>query len=162
MHSILDFTDIPEQLKKMVGDYHINLLDIKKLQDTSVYKTDLKQVFDFIRFSSDKEKLWELVENDNSYKQMDEDAYDVAISFTKSEKLIDKERYTEGGKVNMCRALVEIKEEGIQLGIEQKNRRIVTNMLKRNMSDEDICALAECNGEFIDKVRKEMNIEKSS
>ena len=144
----------------MVGDYHINLVDIKKLQDTSVYKTDLKQVFDFIRFSEDKEKLWELVENDSTYKQMDEDAYDVAISFTKSEKLIDKQQFTEGGKVNMCKALVEIKEEGIQLGIErgieQKNKSIVINMIKRNMSDEDICAVAECEKEFVDKMRKEM------
>ncbi len=118
LHSILDFTDIPEPLRKMVGDYHINLLDIKQLRDTSVYKTDLKQVFDFIRFSEDKEKLWKLVENDSSYQQMDEDAYDVAISFTKSEKLIDKQQFTEGGRVNMCRALVELKEEGIQTGIQ--------------------------------------------
>lgn len=119
LHSILDFTDIPEPLRNMVGNYHINLLDIRKLEDTSVFRTDLKQVFDFIRLSEDKAKLLELVENDSSYKQMDDDAYDVAISFTKSEKLIEKQKFAEGGKVNMCRALVELREEGIQLGIEQ-------------------------------------------
>lgn len=29
-------------------------------------------------------------------------------------------------------------------------------MIKRNMPDEDICALAECSQEFVDKLRMEM------
>lgn len=119
LHSILDFTDIPEPLRAMVGNYHINLLNIKKLEDTSIFKTDLRQVFDIIRFSEDKEKLFELVENDSSYKQMEEDAYDVAISFTKSKKLIDKQQFIEGGKINMCKALIGIREDGIQTGIHE-------------------------------------------
>ena len=32
----------------------------KKLEDTNAFRTDLKQVFDFIRCSEDKEKLEEL------------------------------------------------------------------------------------------------------
>lgn len=162
LHSILDFTDIPEQLRAMVGNYHINLLDIRKLKDTSVFKTDIRQVFDFIRFSENKQKLWELVESDNSYKQMDEDAYDVAISFTKSEKLIDKQQFMAGGKVDMCRALVEIKEEGIQLGIERgryegENRKLtemVCKKLKKGKSPEVIADELEEEMEQIQNICK--------
>lgn len=118
LHSILDFTEIPEPLKSMVGNYHINLLDIKKIQDTSVYKTDLRQVFDFIRFSDDDKKLEKLVKNDNYYAQMDEEAYDLAMNFTKSEHFIDKQQFKTGGKINMCKAFIAMQERGVKEGIQ--------------------------------------------
>ena len=86
---------------------------------------------------------------------MDDAAYDVAISFTKSEKLIEKQKFVEGGKVNMCRALVELKEEGIQLGIEQgifigrqegENRKLtemICKKLKKGKSPETIAVELE-------------------
>ena len=101
----------------MVGNYHINLLDIKKIPDTSVYKTDLRQVFDFIRFSDDDKKLEKLVKNDNYYTQMDEEAYDLAMNFTKSEHFIDKQQFKKGGKINMCKAFIAMQERGIKEGI---------------------------------------------
>ncbi len=51
------------------------------------------------------------------------------------------------------------KEEGIEQGIEQgelsKTRTVIRNMLKRGMSEEDICALAECDKALIEEVRNE-------
>lgn len=46
LHDLLDFTDIPERLKALVNNYKIHLIEIKKLKDTSVFRTDLKQVFE--------------------------------------------------------------------------------------------------------------------
>ncbi len=37
---------------------------------------------------------------------------------------------------------------------EYIKRTIVLNMLKRNMLDADICALAECSQELVDEVRR--------
>ena len=79
LHEILDFTDIPEGLKEMVSDHQINLVEIRELEDTSVFRTDVKQVFDFIRCSNDKKALKELVKTDDYYKNMEEDAFDVAV-----------------------------------------------------------------------------------
>ena len=45
---------------------------------------------------------------------------------------------------------------GVAQGIEEKSRNIVSNMIKRNMRDEDICAVAECDQEFVDKMRREI------
>ena len=42
------------------SDYKINLVEIRKLEDTSVFKTDVRQVFDFIRCSNDKNALKKL------------------------------------------------------------------------------------------------------
>ena len=38
-------------------------------------------------------------------------------------------------------------------GAADKTRIVVTNMLARGMSDEDICAIAECTTEFVQTVR---------
>ena len=69
----------------------------------------------------------------------------------------------------MCQALEEWEEEersigreerrkeGQLSGADEKARTIVKNMLMRGMPDEDIMAIAECDQEFVDKVR--MNLE---
>ena len=88
LHELIDFTGMPDELRKLVNDYPIHLLGIRKMEDTSVFKTDLKQVFDFIRCSEDKKKLVELVENDVYYTQMDEEAFDVVTKYTNSKELI--------------------------------------------------------------------------
>ena len=72
LHEILDFTDIPEELREMIADYKINLIEIRNFEDTSVFKTDVRQVFDFIRCSNDKNALKKLVETDDYYKNMEE------------------------------------------------------------------------------------------
>ena len=48
------------------------------------------------------------------------------------------------------------KAQGRELGMEEKTKVIIANMLKRGMSDADICALAECNQELVDEVKRTM------
>ena len=119
---MLDFTDIPEELKQLVSDYKINLVEIRKLEDTSVFKTDVRQVFDFIRCSNDKHALKKLVETDDYYKNMEEDAFDVAVQYTNATELIEaKEYYEKEDGVEMCQALTELladeREEGREEGL---------------------------------------------
>jgi len=113
LHELLDFSDIPEQLKPLVNNYKIHLIEIKKLEDTSVFKTDLKQVFDFIRYSEDKKKLRELVEQDDAYRHLDEDAYDMVALYTKSTELLKMKKQTkESEGTDMCKAIKEMIEDG--------------------------------------------------
>lgn len=86
LHGLLDFTDIPSELKGVVSNYSINVIEIRKLENTDIFHTDLKQVFDFIRFFNDKKKLKKLVESDPAYQTMEESAYDVAVAFAGAEK----------------------------------------------------------------------------
>ena len=162
LHDMLDFSDVPDSLREMVSDYKINVIDIRKFENTGVFQTDVKQVFDFIRCSEDKKKLVELVENDVYYTQMDEEAFDVVTKYANATELIKAKEYqVEGGKRNMCKAIRDLmddsreegREEGIALGAEQMKCDIVKNMLKRGMSDEEICALAECAMEFVNEVK---------
>ena len=50
--------------------------------------------------------------------------------------------------VNMCKAwedmAIDMKNEGLQIGEQEKNRLVIKNMLRRGYSNEDILAIAEC------------------
>ena len=131
LRGIIDFTDIPEKLKGMVNNYHIHLLDVRKLENTDVFRTDLKQVFDFIRCSQNKKKLRELIEGDNAYKEMDEDAYNMIAAYANvSEMDYVKKGNRKKGKVNMCEALEEMIEDGRKEGIKRGQDRINSLNLK--------------------------------
>ncbi len=120
LHGIINFKDIPEKLKGLVNNYHLHLLDVRKLEDTKVFRTDLKQVFDFIRYSKNKEKLGELVMGDNAYRAMEEDAYDMIAIYANAKELTNvKASCRKKGKINMCKALKEMIEDGKKEGIEK-------------------------------------------
>ena len=62
--------------------------------------------------------------------------------------------------VNMCKAwedmAIDMKNEGLQIGEQEKNRLVIKNMLQRGYSDEDILAIAECEPEDIEQVRRQL------
>lgn len=49
-------------------------------------------------------------------------------------------------------------QTGIQTGIQQKLTCVVKNMLIRGMPDNDILALTECSQEFLDSIKKDLEI----
>lgn len=153
LHGMLDFTDIPPEMKELVADYRINLIEIRKLQNTDMFQTDVKQVFDFIRCAEDKEALTKLVEEDPYFQEMDEDAYEVVAQYAHMKELaVKKDDYRKEGKMDMCTAIREM----IQDGMDQKTRRIVENMIRRGMPDEDIMAIAECGEDLVREVKGRM------
>ena len=155
LHEILDFTDVPEELRKRIADYKLNLIEIRKLEDTSVFKTDVRQVFDFIRFSNDKKALRKLVESDEYYKNMEEDAFDVAVQYTNATELIEaKEYYEKEGEVNMCKALTELIEDGKLEGREEKLRELVEKKAKKGLSISEIADMLEEDECVIEEIIK--------
>ena len=144
LHEILDFTDIPEGLKEMVADYQINLVEIRELEDTSVFKTDVKQVFDFIRCSNDENALKELVEADDYYKNMEEDAFDVAVQYTNATELIEaKEYYEKDGEVDMCKALTDLIESGRQEGRQEEMANTERERQRADAAEIEVLRLRE-------------------
>jgi hypothetical protein len=157
---ILDFMDIPEALRKYVPDYRINVIDVRRLNDTSMFRTDLKEVFDFLRCTDDTEKLKTLVESDPYFQEMEDDAFDLVMSYSNANKIkLSKEKYREGGRVNMIKALEdwesEAKEQGWELGrdagreeghesgVRITSVRFIFNMYRKGYSVEEIADISE-------------------
>ena len=118
MYDLLDFESIPTELKKLVNNYPLHLIDINKFENTDAFETDLKQIFNFIRNSRNGMKLKELLNSDSAYRAMDEAAYDVITAFTHATELTNRKlEPNEGGKIDMCEGIKQLIEEGKNEGI---------------------------------------------
>lgn len=139
LYDILDFTDIPEELKKYINNYSLHIIEVSKLENTDVFQTDLKQIFEFIKYAKDKTKLRELVSNDPAYQNMDEDAYDMIVACTNAEELISvKKYYGKDGKVDMCQALKEMLADERMLGVEEGIEAFVLDNLEEGVAENRI------------------------
>lgn len=146
LHSILDFTGIPEELREKVNDYRIYVCEVRKFDKTEVFQTDLKQVFDCIRYADDPDKLYGLISSDPVYQELDEETYDVIAEHIKTVELLKTKEYSrEGGKVNMCNAIAELIQrgrmeglnQGIEQGIEQGVRALIEMSIEYSNSREE-------------------------
>ena len=118
LHDILNFENIPPELKRLVNHYPLHLIDMNQFENTDIFETDLKQIFDFIRNSKNGVKLKDLVNSDIAYQNMDEAAYDVITAFTNAKELEHiKPKHKEGGYVDMCEGIKQLIEEGRNEGI---------------------------------------------
>lgn len=162
LHDMLEFTDIPENLRELIPNYKINIISIRDIKDTSVFKTDLRYVLDFLRYAKDKNKLKELVENEPYYKSMDEEAYDVVVNYANVKKLVEvKDEYKNmEGRMNMCTAIKEMmedsKSEGRMEGRMEMLERQVQAKLARNESIEKIADDLVESEEVIEQIVKKL------
>ena len=102
-------------------DYKIKVVDIRRLTDTSVFQTDVRQVFDFIRFAEKKKDLYELINNDSYYQNMEEDAFEVLIKYANiKEGTIKMADYRgKDGKFNVCKGIKDLMEDSKAEGREE-------------------------------------------
>jgi len=106
--------------------------------------------------------LYEVVNSDSYYQNMDEDAYEVVAKYANiKEGTVKMSEYKgKDGKVNVCKGIQDLmenskaegREEGRDLGAEQTRRSIILNMVKKNKSIEEICDLVECDEAYVQKV----------
>lgn len=149
LHGILDFTDIPPELRDKVNNYSIYVCEVRKFENTEVFQTDIKQVFDCVRCAGDKEKMYDLIMNDPAYRELDEDTYDIIAQYTKTDELINRKQHKqEGEKVNMCKAIEEMIQDGrmegmslgfkrgIEQGIEQGIKAIIETCIEFGSTKE--------------------------
>ena len=57
------------------------MIDVRRMERTDLFQTDLRQVFDLIRFSGNRERLRDLIEQEPAYGRLEEDAFDFVSSY---------------------------------------------------------------------------------
>ena len=110
-------------MRDEVNDYKIHLCEVRKFENTEVFRTDVKQVFDCLRYAKDPEKLYQLVANDPAYQAMEPDTYEAIVEYTGMNELMKVKEYGEDGKIDMneiAQGLIEMgRKNGIQQGMEK-------------------------------------------
>ena len=113
LKDMFDMEEVSKAFQMFVADYKINIIELREIEDTSVFKTDFKQVVDVIKASGDKRKLKEVIENDPAFQSLAPEAYDVIATYVNAKELEKiKKRCMTGGNVDMCKALRELIEDG--------------------------------------------------
>lgn len=96
-------------IMQYIPDYKINLISPEQMTDSEIreFKTSLKEVMLYIKYSKDKNKLQEIAQKDPNFLSMDRQAAEV-INVTTNSNL----KYPEGKeKINMCLAIDEMRNE---------------------------------------------------
>lgn len=165
MGDMTGMKEMPMEIRKRMAvfwnDFRVNLLDIHRLESVDVFRTDLREVFGFLKRQGNKADLIRYVEENEAFRYLSEDAFDVLSSYGENIKLeLGKEAYRTKEGLDMCTALRELEEdarregrqegrqEGLATGVKkgsrlmnELNRRLVqdgrTEDLFRSIQDEE-------------------------
>ena len=108
--SIYDMLSVKDtRILKFVQDYKLNLIAPASIPDEDFEKfhTELKQALKYVKYSSDKNRLKQMVDEDESYSHISRKTADMINIVTGSEL----EYETGKDEVNMCKAIQGIKED---------------------------------------------------
>lgn len=140
LKDMIDFGDYPEELRELIIDYPLHLIEVRQYERTSEFKTDLKYVFGFLQHDNDISALKRyLEENEQELCSLAPDAYDAISAMSHSEELqMARDKYqviTENGRrQDMCKAIKDMIKEGedrgIQQGIQQELVKSIDNVMK--------------------------------
>ncbi len=159
IYEILDHKNLPEEIKTFINHYPIHVLDVRRFTNEEYFKTDVREVFGFIRRSSDKKAVEQyLKEREKQFENIDEDAYDLiaAMTDTKQLQLVkDKYRSEEGG-INMCKGLLDWVEESKSEG-ELTILKLITAMQLDGRTSEITRLSSE--PEFLEGMKKHYHVQ---
>lgn len=121
LKEMMQLTPFPKIFGDYVNDYVMHLISIKEFEDTSVFRTDLKLVFDFMKHTNDQVGMRNLLQENEAYKSVPRDAYEVMRIHSNLKELdrVIEEKEKKKEVVNMCQAIREIMEEEREKGIMQ-------------------------------------------
>lgn len=164
-----DLLEVDEELKEFISNYRLNLYDCHEHDTFDEYKTGLRQLFEVVRYSKEKEKLGKVLEeNRDIYSQIDSDTREL-LEVVGKIRIGEEYGTVENGerKYDMCKAFMDMRLEGIEEGIEkgiEKGRTLhlvegICKKLQKNKSAETIAGELEEElpaVENIIKVQKQM------
>lgn len=108
---------IDEGILSMIDNYRIHMIAPENLsnEDLKKFRTNLREVLEFIKYSKDKEKLNEIISNNTRYTEMDRKAVMVIETCTGTDFNIDEKE----GAINVCQAILDMKMEERMIGREE-------------------------------------------
>lgn len=116
-HSLLDMLKVPEELRPVVNDYKMNLIQVRESEDLPFHNADVQTVFEISRniYKRDYKKIEEVYQD----KEFPSELGVVIGAITDSQELVNQALERKGGRMNMCTALEELKKEGRTEGITE-------------------------------------------
>ena len=155
-----------ELLREYVPNYRINLVDAGNLEHLERFQSDLQEILGMLKCRGNKKELLDYMNKRESYfRNVDEETYQVMREFLHSEKMLKEnvERIEGKETVDMCKALDELYNDGIELGREQGIEQGRKQGIECGMIRGTIETMKEFNismEEAIERISKKFEITK--
>lgn len=158
LHDMLNIPDSLKPYQNIFFDYHINLLEINKIQNLEAYSDDLKIVLGFIKYQKNAEALMRYIkEHETLFQAVSEENCLTIQAITKSDGIM-KYKYEEKEQevFDVCKALEDLKNlgkiEGKIEGKEETILELVEKKLKKGQTVLQIAEALEEKPEYIEKL----------
>ena len=125
---LTDMLDIPEDLKDIVSDYDMHLVQLLKSEGFRFHNEDINTVFEICRaiYKKEHDKIRQIYET----RAIDTELAFTIGAITKTQRLINEALQTEmGGTVDMCKAMEEWEQECVEKGKKQMLKDIIQKKL---------------------------------
>ena len=122
LKEMLDLRECPPEVARQIADYPLRLIEVREYLRLERFHSDLRYVFGFLQRDRRKEELYQYVmENRAVFSHLDGVAYQMIQVMSHSSKLWkNREVYeNEEGEIDMCQALLDMREECISIGQEK-------------------------------------------
>lgn len=153
---LTDMLEISDELKPMISDYKLNLIQVKKYGEMKFRNNDINTVFDLVRliYNQDYDKI------NNTYKNkaIDTELALVVGAVTNSQKIIDQamRMEQEGEKMDMCKALEALEQRGFESGKKELLKEKVGKKLAKGKTVVIIADELEEEPEVIRRIVNEI------
>ncbi len=121
--SLFDMMDVADpRILSCMDDYHVRLIAPNLMTDKEILKfqSNLREVMLFIKYSKDKDRLQEVLENhEERFREMERRAVDVIEVITNTGLKYEE----KGGKVDVCQAIQEMRTESERIGEQRGEQR---------------------------------------
>lgn len=134
LSSMLNMDGIPKNLRNIIADYPIHVLEVRRFQNIERFRTDLQVVFGFLQNTENRENLTAYVQaNQKQFENLEQDAFQLIRVMSHSPELnnIKSTCMTDSGGVNMCKAIQDMIHEGERRGEKRGERRGIRRGEKR-------------------------------
>ncbi|MCI8799586.1 MAG: hypothetical protein HFH88_07200 [Lachnospiraceae bacterium] len=112
----------------LVPDYKINLIAPASIEDGDFekFRTSLKEVLSFIKYSQDADKLGEILEKDEGFRHLGRAEVDVLNACVGAKIKMEKREEA----INVCLAIEKMKEKAAKEAAEKAERARISTLLK--------------------------------
>lgn len=146
LSDILNYENLPQEVREMVSDYPIHVIDARRFKDSEKLKTDARLLFGILQREDDAEAVETYVqENEVAFQNVCEDTFDAIAILTNHKSImgIKEQSQNKGGNYDMCEAFRQMEERGEKRGEkhgrelgENKLSQLITALLKNNLINE--------------------------
>lgn len=108
LKEMLDLNGLPKEIVEMVADYPLYLLEVRRIKNPEIFRSDFRWVIEFLQKENSKQEIREyLSQNEEIFTDLDEEAFDLITVMSdsgelrKRKKMQDRKRrckYVSGDK----------------------------------------------------------------